>query len=73
MNSQKEKQEGEGSSSTTLATTSESDDEDEEAYTSSSDAIYGEKLEEKPDLMKSMLRHTYNKQANSTSSKVEKN
>ncbi|KAF3650070.1 Cell division control protein 48 -like protein C [Capsicum annuum] len=70
MNSQKEKQEGEGSSSTTLATTSESDDEDEEAYTSSSDAIYGEKLEEKPDLMKSMLRHTYNQQANSAFSKV---
>ncbi|PHT52214.1 Nuclear valosin-containing protein-like [Capsicum baccatum] len=64
MNSQKEKQEGEGSSSTTLATTSESDDEDEEAYTSSSDAIYGEKLEEKSDLMKSMLRHTYNQEAN---------
>ncbi|PHT67225.1 hypothetical protein T459_26712 [Capsicum annuum] len=73
MNSQKEKQEGEGSSSTTLATTSESDDEDEEAYTSSSDAIYGEKLEEKPDLMKSMLRHTYNQQANSAFSKVGKN
>ncbi|KAF3646424.1 putative receptor-like protein kinase-like, partial [Capsicum annuum] len=64
MNSQKEKQEGEGSSSTTLATTSKSDDEDEEAYTSSSDAIYGEKLEAKLDLMKSLLRHTYNQQAN---------
>ncbi|PHT35455.1 Cell division control protein 48 -like protein C [Capsicum baccatum] len=69
MNSQIEKQEGEGLSSTTLATTSESDDEYEEACTSSSDAIYGEKLEEKPDLMKSMLQHTYNQQANSTSSK----
>ncbi|XP_016539024.2 cell division control protein 48 homolog C [Capsicum annuum] len=67
MNSQKKKQEGEGSSSTTLASTSESDDDDDEgAYTSSSDAIYGEKLEEKPDLMKSMLRHTYNQQANNT-------
>ncbi|KAJ8565536.1 hypothetical protein K7X08_008112 [Anisodus acutangulus] len=54
-----------GSSSTTLASTSESDD----SYSSSedSDAIYGEKLEEKPDLMKSILRHTYNQQANNTS------
>ncbi|MCD7453560.1 hypothetical protein HAX54_021357 [Datura stramonium] len=70
------KQDGDGESST-LASTSESEDSysssEETEPSSSSDAIYGEKLEEKPDLMKSMLRHTYNQQANNTpmSKKIE--
>ncbi|MCE3050044.1 hypothetical protein HAX54_046361 [Datura stramonium] len=74
--SPKIKQDGDGESST-LASTSESEDSysssEETEPSSSSDAIYGEKLEEKPDLMKSMLRHTYNQQANNTpmSKKIE--
>ncbi|CAN4091268.1 unnamed protein product [Withania somnifera] len=70
MSSQRKKHDGEGSSSTTLASTSESDDDDS-CTSPSSDAIYGEELDEKPDLMKSMLRHTYNQQTN-TAHKLKK-
>ncbi|GMI85186.1 cell division cycle 48C, embryo defective 1354 [Hibiscus trionum] len=49
---------------------SSSSEEVDEAVSTSEDAIYGEKEEPKYDLMKSMLRHTYN-QSNSTKSKFE--
>ncbi|MCD7450168.1 hypothetical protein HAX54_003949 [Datura stramonium] len=69
------KQDGDGESSTTAPPESEDSysSSEETEPSSSSDAIYGEKLEEKPDLMKSMLRHTYNQQANNTpmSKKIE--
>ncbi|KAK8651713.1 hypothetical protein V6N13_141299 [Hibiscus sabdariffa] len=51
-------------------TDSSSSEEVDEAVSTSEYAIYGEKEEPKYDLMKSMLRHTYN-QSNSTKSKFE--
>ncbi|KAK8519791.1 hypothetical protein V6N13_031723 [Hibiscus sabdariffa] len=60
------------SSLETDSSSSSEEEEEDEAVSTSEDAIYGEKEEPKYDLMKSMLRHTYNQSNNNnTKSKFE--